>query len=36
VAYGERGIPGKILAQAVIIAEIEFIAERDMGFRSHE
>ena len=35
-AYGERGIPGKIRPQAVIIAEIEFIAERDMGLPSHE
>ena len=31
LAYGERGIPGKIPPGAVIIAEIEFIAERDMG-----
>lgn len=29
LAYGEKGIPGKIPAQAVIIAEIEFIEERD-------
>ena len=27
LAYGEKGIPGKIPAQAVIIAEIEFIEE---------
>ncbi|MFZ9039456.1 MAG: FKBP-type peptidyl-prolyl cis-trans isomerase [Gammaproteobacteria bacterium] len=27
LAYGEQGIPGKIPAQAVIIAEIEFIEE---------
>ena len=30
LAYGEKGIPGKIPAQAVIIAEIEFIEERKM------
>ena len=29
LAYGAKGIPGKIPAQAVIIAEIEFIEERD-------
>ncbi|NCF35828.1 MAG: peptidylprolyl isomerase [Gammaproteobacteria bacterium] len=29
LAYGEKGIPGKIPGQAVIIAEIEFIEERD-------
>ena len=27
LAYGEKGIPGKIPAKAVIIAEIEFIEE---------
>jgi FKBP-type peptidyl-prolyl cis-trans isomerase len=32
LAYGERGIPGKIPAQTVIIAEIDFFAERDMGY----
>jgi hypothetical protein len=32
LAYGKRGIPGKIPAQAVIIAEIEFIAERNMRY----
>ena len=31
LAYGEKGIPGKIPAQAVIIAEIEFIEERKMS-----
>lgn len=31
LAYGETGIPGKIPAQAVIIAEIEFIEERKWG-----
>jgi hypothetical protein len=30
-AYGERGIGGKIPPGAMTIAEIEFIAERDMG-----
>lgn len=30
LAYGEKGIPGKVPAQAVIIAEIEFIEERKM------
>jgi len=30
LAYGETGIPGRIPAQAVIIAEIEFLSERKM------
>ena len=30
LAYGETGIPGKIPPQAVIVAEIEIIAERNM------
>lgn len=30
LAYGDIGIPGRIPPQAVIIAEIEFIAEREM------
>ena len=30
LAYGEIGVPGRIPAQAVIIAEIEFISERKM------
>jgi hypothetical protein len=30
LAYGDRGIPGKIPPAARIIANIEFIAERDM------
>ena len=30
LAYGDTGIPGRIPPQAVIIAEIEFIAERSM------
>lgn len=34
LAYGEKGIPGKIPAQAVIIAEIEFIEERDTSASS--
>lgn len=34
-AYGDREIPGKIPPGAVIIAEIEFIAERDPG-NAHE
>lgn len=31
LAYGEAGIPGRVPAQAVIIVEIEFIAERQMN-----
>jgi len=31
LAYGETGIPGSIPAQALIIVEIEFIAERKMA-----
>ena len=31
LAYGEQGIPGRIPANAVIVAEIEFLAERNMG-----
>lgn len=31
LAYGEKGIPGRVPAQAVIIAEIEFIEERIMN-----
>jgi len=31
LAYGETGIPGKVPAQAMIIAEIEFIEERKWG-----
>jgi hypothetical protein len=30
LAYGEAGIPGRIPAQAVIIVEIEIIAERNL------
>ena len=30
LAYGENGIPGSIPPDAVILAEIEFIEERDM------
>ena len=32
LAYGENGIPGKIPANAVILAEIEIIEKRDMGY----
>ncbi len=31
LAYGEQGIPGRIPANAVVIAEIEFLEERIMG-----
>ena len=31
LAYGESGIPGKVPAQAVIIAEIRFIEARERG-----
>ncbi|MCP4386754.1 MAG: FKBP-type peptidyl-prolyl cis-trans isomerase [Gammaproteobacteria bacterium] len=31
LAYGEAGISGRIPPEAVIIAEIEFIAERKMS-----
>ena len=38
--YGEGDvaskISGKIPAQALIITDIEFIAERDMGLTNHE
>ncbi len=30
LAYGDAGLPGKIPPRAVVIAEIEFIAERNM------
>ena len=30
LAYGDAGLPGKIPTRAVVIAEIEFIAERNM------
>ncbi len=30
LAYGARGIPGRVPPNAVIVAEIEFIEERDM------
>ena len=33
LAYGDTGIPGRVPAGAVIIAEIEFIAERTMEYR---
>ncbi len=36
LAYGETGIPGKVPAQAVIIVEIEFIAERNTEVDSYE
>lgn len=29
LAYGERGIPGRVPANAVIVAEIEFIEQRN-------
>ncbi len=31
LAYGERGIPGRIPPEAVITADIEIIEERNMG-----
>jgi hypothetical protein len=30
LAYGEAGIPGRVPPQAVIVTEIEFLAERKM------
>lgn len=30
LAYGDKGIPGRVPPGAVILAEIEFISERDM------
>lgn len=34
LAYGESGIPGRVPSQAVIVAEIEFLAERKMDYQS--
>jgi hypothetical protein len=31
LAYGDKGIPGRVPPGAVILAEIEFISPRDMG-----
>ena len=31
LAYGERGIPGRVPPGAVIVAEIEFLQERNTG-----
>ena len=36
LAYGEKGIPGRIPGGAVIVAEIIFIAERNTGLPKHE
>jgi hypothetical protein len=33
LAYGDRGIPGIVPANAVLTAEITFLEERDLGFR---
>ena len=34
LAYRDKGVPGRIPAHAVIIAEIEFISERKMEHQS--
>ena len=36
LAYGEKGIPGRIPGGAVIVAEIKFIAERKTEQAKHE
>jgi hypothetical protein len=32
LAYGERGVPGVIPANAALVAEITFVEESDLGF----
>ena len=36
LAYGDKGIAGLVPPRAMIVAEIEIIAERDMGKSKHE